>query len=147
MLRRDRELAQGVRMLLIDDNKEMLDVMARLIHRMGHRCMTCSEPLQVERLLAEHAAELDVVITDYSMPGLSGGDIIALCRREHPRLVTFLSTGYALSDAEVLANARGADGVLQKPLKASDLREALARAVESGRLNRTGRAPDRAGKS
>lgn len=129
----ERDDKTMIRVLLIDDQEELLTIVARLIRSLGHSCIACREPEQVRDILRENAAQLDVVITDYSMPGVSGGQVIEMCGKDYPHLVTFLSTGHDEADAEALARGKGADGVLPKPLTRDALTKALEGVVNSVR--------------
>ncbi len=134
----DRDPESRLRVLLIDDHEQLLDIVARMLRRLGHRCLTCNDPTRVAGILGEHGSELDVVISDYSMPGMSGSEIIEMCRREYPHLVAYLSTGYATPDARALARSVGAAGLLPKPMTIRDLEQAMRTAEANKRERRAG---------
>ena len=72
------ERPEGVsRILVIDDEHEMLMNYRRLIGRVGHECITSNDPGQIGDLLARHRP--DLVITDLMMPGGSGMTCWSAC--------------------------------------------------------------------
>lgn len=87
-------------------------------------------------LLADH--EVDVLVTDYRMPGKAGGELLREVERAWPGLVRILVTAYADKDV-LLETVNGGDvfRVLEKPLRQDMLREVLrlaaAEAVRRGR--------------
>jgi CheY-like chemotaxis protein len=82
----------------------------------------------------------DAVMTDESMPGSSGSELIRQIRRLRPEIPTLLVSGYV--NGAVLQRARnaGADEVLRKPLTAEELAATLARVLHSA--NREHRQPE-----
>ncbi len=76
----------------------------------------------------DQGGTVDLLITDFSMPGMNGLTLISEARRKHPALPAILLTGYA--DASVqLAGADGKDAntpVLRKPVRNSELAERAA---------------------
>ncbi|MBT8097402.1 MAG: response regulator [Woeseia sp.] len=119
-----------LRVLLIDDHAALLKIVADMVRVLGHECIACRDPAEAKDILRRENERLDVVITDYSMPGVSGGEILELCRRDYPHLHTILSTGYDEHDANALATGKGADGLLMKPPRPHTLAAALDKAYK-----------------
>lgn len=117
----------SLRILLIDDHEALLRIVADMIRGLGHHCVTCSDAGKALEILHEQHGQFDVVMTDYSMPGVTGREILRDCRRNYPHLHTLLLTGYSEDDAAALARGNGADGVLQKPPNRQTLSAALDR--------------------
>lgn len=127
----------ALRILVVDDHPLVLKLTAALLGRLGHDCLTCDDPGHVPALLEEHHHDLDVVITDYSMPGLSGADIVALCRRDYPGLVTMVASGYLDDEIRALTAGNVPDATLPKPLTEEAVRSALAGVERRARRTRT----------
>ena len=110
------------RLLIIDDEPMLLDLMCRYLGRLGYEIEAHAK---VDDALARFEADPDgfaMVITDLSLPTLSGEEVIAQVRRIRPGLPAIISSGYPYQPNE--ANV----GFLQKPF----LPHMLSEAVEKG---------------
>jgi DNA-binding NtrC family response regulator len=105
------------RVLLVDDEVQVLNSLARLLRRRGFEVRTTTSPREALELL--HAAPADVVIADFKMTEMTGMELLEEVGRLHPRVQRLLLTGYA--DLE----SRGKDTVgvhiLAKPWDSDEL--------------------------
>lgn len=86
------------------------------------------------RILGRPGSAIDVLVTDYRMPGRAGGELLRQVEQDYPHLVRILVTAYA--DKEVLLETiNGGDifRILEKPLDAAAVRDALRLASRSAR--------------
>lgn len=109
------------RILVLDDNKDLLKTLSLMLDRMGHTCVACSNPRQALKLLESEHQDLDMLITDYSMPDLSGIDILDHCSRHYPALPVILSTGYNERITEQIEGDISFAAILNKPYSFRDL--------------------------
>ena len=99
-----------------------------------YRVLTVAGVDQALALLAESGARIDVLVTDYRMPGRLGSELLQEVERDHPHIVCMLATAYA--DKQVLLeliNAGSLFRLLEKPLETNELLRALDLAVQAGR--------------
>ena len=91
--------------LCVDDEKFGLRVRKIMLESHGFRVLTANSGQQGLSLFADH--HIDLVVLDYYMPGLNGGDVAAEMRRRRPDvLIIFLSAYFSLPPAALeLANA------------------------------------------
>jgi DNA-binding NtrC family response regulator len=124
-----------VRVLLVDDEPELLEGLQRVLAR---RELEVSRASSGEEALAALGREdVDVVVLDLKMPGLSGLDTLREIRRRFPDRVVVVLTGH-LSDPEALrCRELGAAEVLAKPPDVPALADALKRAAVDRREART----------
>ena len=111
-----------VRVMLVDDEEMVLEVMAAFLEDSGFRVLVAANGAEALALLAAEEA-VDVLITDLSMPGMDGIAVIRAAQARHPGLPAVLLTGYAGDDA-ALANrdiAGGAYSLLRKPVGGAEL--------------------------
>jgi CheY-like chemotaxis protein len=108
--------------LVVDDEREIRDVIAEYLEALGHRVTAVSSGKEALEDLASERANYDVALVDWSMPGISGRDVIRDIARRTPKTVVLITTGYMPAGMEV-RHIEGIDAhVLHKPFSLSDLR-------------------------
>ena len=128
-----------IRVLVIEDDPEFLQMVTRLLTRDG--CEVVPVLDSVEGLVAAADPELDVVVSDIELPNLTGLDLLREIRVRHPGLEVILMTGGATVDAAVLAMRMGAYDYLTKPFDHMDrLGLVVTKAAEKKRLADRSRA-------
>lgn len=126
-------------LLLVDDDETVLSLLHGLLARdTPHRMSTAVDPQTALELLRQES--VDLLITDYRMPGMTGLDLIREARLLHPDLVAILVTGFAWSDAPIEAMAVGAYDMMLKPLNIGEVHVRVRNACERIRLVRENRA-------
>ncbi len=106
--------------LLVDDDPLVLASASAMLEDLGHRVLQAASGEAAMELLHRGAA-VDMMITDYGMPGMNGQQLAERVRRLHPALPVVIATGYG----ELPGLAAAGLGRLSKPFGT----EALARAV------------------
>jgi CheY-like chemotaxis protein len=120
-------LGQG-RVLYVDDETTVALVVARLLESLGYNATVCYSGEEAIECVRRSPQAFDVVLTDFSMPGLSGADVAREVARIRPELPVILTSGYAARAGENLAGASGWPR-LAKPFDRRALSEALSRAL------------------
>ncbi|WP_052341627.1 response regulator [Salinarimonas rosea] len=113
--------------LVVDDEEELLEEIVEMLGRRGLPVVGESRPRAALDLLALHP-EIDVVVTDWRMPGLDGLALMRAargdpCARRDRRF--FVMTGHEGDAGLAQALAAGAAGMLRKPFAPRDLIAAL----------------------
>ena len=121
--------------LIIDDDKSILRIFARILQKQGHGT-DCAETAQ-EALGKLETGDYDLALTDVKLPDMSGIDLVAKMHEARPDMVIIAITGFPSSEDRTKALDRGAAAYLVKPVKAQDLIRAVtenlaARARDSG---------------
>ncbi|NBJ10478.1 response regulator [Microvirga arsenatis] len=116
--------APKVRVLLVDDDAEVRTVTAAYLTEMGHRVVEAADGASALDILKADD-QLDILIADFAMPGMTGTDLADRAREIRPALGVMLVTGYA--DPK-----RMPDGylMLHKPFTRADL---AAKVTEAAR--------------
>ena len=112
------------RVLYIDDEKALAAAVARMLESMGYRVTVCHSGADAVARVRESPQAFDVVLTDLSMPGLSGTDVARELMRLRPGLPVILTSGYADRVGQDLS-ALGICLRLDKPFDRRALSEAL----------------------
>lgn len=121
-------------LLIVDDDAQILNVLARLLAEEEYHISTASDPLTALDLL--RASPFDLLITDYQMPEMTGLELIRDARLLHPDLTAILITGFDMPDATIEATEPGAYDVMFKPLRLAEVRLRIKNALERLRLQR-----------
>lgn len=103
------------RVLLVDDEDLVRASGEAMLTELGHSVKACSSAKRALQLL-ESGASFDIVITDYVMAGMTGGDLATQIQKRWPNLPVLIVTGYnqVSGDVELLPR-------LQKPFKSPDI--------------------------
>lgn len=112
--------------MVLDDQEELLKTVTLMLEAMGHNCIPCSNPREAIDILAKSHTNLDLLITDYSMPEISGLEIIEHCRSHYPDLNLVLTTGYSAQlQNEARLGSQELPQILQKPFTLESLSEVV----------------------
>lgn len=82
------------RILLVDDEATILMMTARFLTRSGHEVVTAADGDQARALLAAEPGGFDLLITDLTMPGCSGEELIEYAHGLAPQLPAILTSGF-----------------------------------------------------
>jgi CheY-like chemotaxis protein len=80
--------------LVVDDDALIAMSTTAMLEDLGHVAVEASSGEKALKLLAS-GTQVDLVMTDYAMPGMTGADLVLRIRKNHPRLPILLATGYA----------------------------------------------------
>lgn len=119
------------RILAVDDERAILDALARVLGRDGHEVVKAEDPTAVPGM---DLSRFDLVLCDVMMPGLDGFELVRQIRPDFDGPIVFLTARVAEEDA-VAAYGLGADDYVRKPFGAAELRAKVAAiyAVSAGR--------------
>ncbi len=123
------ERGHGERILLVDDEKPLLIMMAELLTRLGYEAAAFSDPHSARASLEAMPEAYDLVLTDEMMPGLTGTALARAAREVRTGLPVILISGYTGPMLTQMALAAGVREVLRKPVQSRELAAALARAL------------------
>ena len=117
----------GRRLLIVDDEPDMLDFLDRVFRR-EYEVLRAQSVEEALRLL--DAGPLDVIVTDRRMPRRSGLELLEVAAQRQPDAVRVLLTGYADSLVdEKVAQWRLVDAWVSKPIDSSALKESISQAI------------------
>ncbi|MFP7753698.1 PocR ligand-binding domain-containing protein [Thermodesulfobacteriota bacterium B35] len=118
--------------LVVDDEPTLVELQRDILEQLGYTVTTAGSGTEALELLRAGAASYDLVITDQTMPGLTGIQLAEEVRALRPDLPLILCTGYGDILSEEEAGRHGIRKILAKPVESSYLagqvREILARA-------------------
>lgn len=120
--------------LCVDDDPSVCSALEGTLRRAGHTPIIA--PGVPEALEEVAKGTVDLIISDYQMPGLTGLEFLTLLGSEGYDVPVIMLTGYASIDHAVAAVKAGAIEYLQKPFEREQLELAVAQALARDRLRR-----------
>jgi PAS domain S-box-containing protein len=124
----------GLRILIVDDDPVLLKSLSDTLEGDGHAIVTASGGQSgINAFLAAHAQgnPFTVVITDLGMPYVDGRQVCMAVKTAAPHTIVLLLTGWGKSFVADAGTPVYVDSVLSKPPKLRELREALARGLQT----------------
>ena len=126
------------RILAIDDEKELLTSITKILSRAGHVVLTANSG--EEGLLAlQEDRPPDMVLTDLVMPGIGGMELLRAVRRKYPEVPVVLMTAHATLETAIQAIREGAYDYLPKPFGQEELLVMVQRTLGHLKLTRQNR--------
>ncbi|MFP4527220.1 MAG: sigma-54-dependent transcriptional regulator [Candidatus Kapaibacterium sp.] len=114
--------------LLIDDEKSQREALAGFLQKQNFNVIVADSGSQGVELFRND--NIDIVITDFKMPDLSGEDVLRHVREINPIVPVIIMTAFGRIDSAVGLMKTGAFDYLQKPLELDELMEIIGRAKE-----------------
>ncbi len=114
------------RILCIDDDPDALRVLTEYLSLEGYEVVAAPDGASGIQMLAQ--VDVQLVITDLNMPGLSGMDVIEIVRKNYPGLQIMVVTGYGTIESVLEALHKGAVDYLVKPYLLEILKLSLGKA-------------------
>lgn len=123
--------------LIVDDEKNYLVVLEALLSSEGYEIMTADSARNALHYVRN--ADLDLVITDVKMPGMSGMELLSECGKIKPDLPVIVMTAYGTIEMAVEAMKQNAYDYITKPFQNEQLKLTIKKALEKYRLVRENR--------
>ena len=120
--------------LYVDDEPAIRLVLQDTLERMGHSAIGAANV--PEALQALQHSSVDLIISDFRMPGLSGLQLLELLHDQGHQIPLIILTGHATIEHAVSAIKAGASDYITKPLQPDQLDHAVTQALELARLKR-----------
>ncbi|SDY73606.1 diguanylate cyclase (GGDEF) domain-containing protein [Proteiniborus ethanoligenes] len=113
------KLSYKGRILILDDDVMMLNILERLLTERGHEVILSSNPFEVISIIKEN--KIDLAILDLILPKSNGYEITALIRKTEPELPIIMLSGSAITESKIKALKIGADDYITKPFEENEL--------------------------
>jgi two-component system phosphate regulon sensor histidine kinase PhoR len=125
---------EGIRVLVVDDERDIREASERILSRLGFQLFTAKRGEEALQIFGE--ALPAIVLLDLKMPGMDGMEVLKLLRERDPSLLVIVITGYATVETAIEAMKQGAYDFISKPFEPDQLRIVVNRAAEKIRLTR-----------
>jgi two-component system, OmpR family, response regulator RegX3 len=107
------------RILIVDDDESLRSLLRLTLPTEGFELVEAADGERALEAVRAHVP--DLVVLDWRMPGLSGGQVLAEIRERHPRLPVIVLTAENARIPEAVAEALHADAFLTKPFSPLEL--------------------------
>jgi CheY-like chemotaxis protein len=120
---------RGEHVLYVDDEPALVELLKAQLEMLGYRVTACDSSVQALETFKASPLDFDVLITDLTMPGMSGAELAERILKLRPDLPIVVATGYGHVMGEERARALGLRRILNKPFSMSVLDEAIQEAL------------------
>jgi CheY-like chemotaxis protein len=101
--------------LIVDDESMVLEIGTEMVSKMGYRTLAAQNGEEAVALFREQASEIDLVILDLIMPGVSGVDTYDRLKAVNPEVKVLVASGYSIDSQARALMDKGCNGFIQKP--------------------------------
>ncbi|MBL7138040.1 MAG: sigma-54-dependent Fis family transcriptional regulator [Bacteroidales bacterium] len=122
-------------LLVVDDTIITLEILQRNLETKGYQVFTAQNVSEALHIL--EVKKIDLVITDYKMPNVTGLDLLKHIRENYKNTEVMMMTGYASIEGAVHAIKAGAEEYLAKPFTDEELFTAVKKALGNSKLRQT----------
>ncbi len=121
---------RGERILFVDDEVLQVDLVTQMLDRMGYRITAFTRSDEALRVFRDDPEAFDLVITDMTMPNLTGERLAREIMAIRPLIPVILCTGYSDQISEEKAASLGIQGFAMKPLVMAELNALIRRVLD-----------------
>ena len=125
--------------LIIEDDQRLAQLLRAGVEEAGYQVLLANDAEMALRLFRISGSEIDLVLSDILLPGMSGLDLCRLIRAEQPTVSILMLTALGTTDDKLDGFDAGADDYMTKPF---DFRELLARIAVLLRRNNKAEASE-----
>ena len=125
------------RILFIDDEEPLVELWEATLKRLGYRIETATNSLQALELFRSHPNSFDLVMTDYTMPKMTGIEVAERMMRIRPDIPVVLCTGQVESAVEKRARKIGVRSFLSKPFELYNAAKVIREVLDSRQIDGT----------
>jgi DNA-binding NtrC family response regulator len=115
--------------LVVDDEEDLREAMRRMLERRGFATLTAADPAEAEAVCREHGGTIDLLLTDLTLPGASGGELARTATSMRPDLRVLYISGLPKEVAVGRGLVAEEAALVQKPFTSDRLAEAVRRAL------------------
>jgi len=126
-----RAIAKGnERILLVDDEEIVAEMGRSVLEYLGYTVTVCTNSIEALRVFQNAELPFDVILTDQTMPGMTGLDLAQRILALRPDIPIIICTGYSSTLSEEKALAVGVRGFAMKPLAIHDISQLIRKVID-----------------
>ncbi|CAB1061755.1 multi-sensor hybrid histidine kinase [Olavius sp. associated proteobacterium Delta 1] len=122
------------RILLIDDEEQVIDIEQQIIERLGYKVTPKTDSQEAFEEFAAQPEKFDLVITDMTMPKMTGDQLARKLMDIRPDIPVILCTGFNVTITEEKALAMGIDRFVMKPIVKDELAKTIRTVLDTPKV-------------
>lgn len=115
----------GQRILYVDDDEAIVTLITRTLTSLGYSVLGYTDSRVAAKFIEDHSNDFDIVVTDLSMPQLTGFDIARVVKSTKPSIPVIVTSGYVRDEDNERAKSLGIEHVILKPNTIEELGKVL----------------------
>ncbi len=116
--------------LLVDDERMILEVGEQMLNKLGYRVMVAEGGEDAIQIYQNDKSDIDMIILDVTMPGMSGSETYKRLKEIDPYVKVLLSSGYNINIKIQEIIDQGCNGFIQKPFSIRDIAIKISETLE-----------------
>jgi CheY-like chemotaxis protein len=124
------------RILFVDDEPSIVTMAKRMLERLGYSVMSTTSSVEALDLFREGSGEFDLVITDLTMPKMTGEQLAVELTRIRQDIPIIVCTGYSSTLTESRETRHGIRAVVTKPLITHEIARTIRDVLDEGAYRR-----------
>jgi two-component system, cell cycle sensor histidine kinase and response regulator CckA len=117
--------------LLVEDEELLIESVCQLLKSKGYKVYTAMDGIEAVKLYDQHKQEIDLVITDVGLPGITGKDEFKILQEMNPGVKVVLASGFFEPEMKLELLKAGAKGFIQKPYIPDDILRIIREALDT----------------
>jgi CheY-like chemotaxis protein len=119
-------------LLLVDDEKDIVELNRQVLEKLGYRISTCNDGDSALKMIRRNLQRFDLILTDMTMPGISGIELARKGLQLNPKLRFILGTGHSETVNREEALQLGIKEFYNKPLRTDSLAKLIRQVLDEG---------------
>jgi CheY-like chemotaxis protein len=119
------------RILFVDDEEMLVEMAEGMLGHLGYRVTGTTDSMSALQTFAQDPGAFDLVLTDHTMPQMTGAVLAQKLKEIRPDIPVILCTGYSETISKEKAESMGIDGFVMKPLSRNELAETVRRVLDT----------------
>ena len=119
-------------LLLVDDEKDIVELNRQVLEKLGYRISTCNDGDSALKMIRRNLQRFDLILTDMTMPGISGIELARKGLQLNPKLRFILGTGNSDNINREEALQLGIKEFYNKPLRTDSLAKLIRQVLDEG---------------
>jgi CheY-like chemotaxis protein len=120
--------------LFVDDEKSIAKMAQQMLERLGYNVQTRLNPVEALELFQSKSHLFDLVITDMTMPQMTGVKLSQRLKDIRPDIPVVICTGHSSLVDETKAKEMGIDAYIMKPIMKRDIAKAIRKVLDKSKI-------------
>ena len=122
------------RILFVDDEEILVEVGQDMMEEFGYEVVSKTDPLDALEVFRAQPEKFDLIITDKSMPHMTGFELVEKMLKIRPNTPAILFTGFSSTEEAEKAKALGFKELIMKPIIMREMAETIRRVLDQSRI-------------